>query len=167
MTSSARARIDRGDGQAERLRGLEIDDQLEPGRLFDRQIGGFGARQNPTDIDPDPAKHDGEAGSIADQPAGRGEFAPLIDRRNGMTLCQRYELLAPAQEKSIGTDNERSSLQLDKGGESAVDPAFAARLEDMELHPLRARGRLDVAHDALGARIAWVHEQGDHVGVRN
>jgi len=33
---------DRGrHGQAERLRGLEIDDQLEPGRLLDRQIGGL------------------------------------------------------------------------------------------------------------------------------
>ena len=78
-----------------------------------------------------------------------------------MTRGQRYELLAPAQEKWIGTDNERSGLQLDKGGESAVDLAFAARLEDMKLDPLRARRRLDVAHDALGARIARVHEQGD------
>ncbi len=30
--------------EAERLGGLEIDDQLEPGRLFDRQVGRFGAR---------------------------------------------------------------------------------------------------------------------------
>jgi hypothetical protein len=52
-----------------------------------------------------------------------------------MTLCHRYELLAPAQEKWIGTDNERSGLQLDKGGVSAVDPAFAARLEDMSCTP--------------------------------
>jgi hypothetical protein len=39
-----------------------------------------------------------------------------------MTLCHRYELLAPAQEKWIGTDNERSGLQLDKGGESPSIP---------------------------------------------
>jgi hypothetical protein len=32
--------------EAERLRGLEIDDQLELGRLLDRKIGGFGALQN-------------------------------------------------------------------------------------------------------------------------
>jgi hypothetical protein len=28
-------------GEAERLRGFEIDDQFEFGRLLDRQIGGF------------------------------------------------------------------------------------------------------------------------------
>jgi hypothetical protein len=31
------------DGEAERLRGLDIDDKLEFGRLFDRQIAGIGA----------------------------------------------------------------------------------------------------------------------------
>ena len=44
---------DRGrHGQAERLRGLEIDDQLEPGRLLDRQIGGLCALQNPSSVYP-------------------------------------------------------------------------------------------------------------------
>jgi hypothetical protein len=39
ITSSARTRKDFGDGQAERLGGLEIDDQLEPLRILDWQIG--------------------------------------------------------------------------------------------------------------------------------
>jgi hypothetical protein len=34
------------DGEAERLRGLDIDDKLEFGRLFDRQIAGIGALEN-------------------------------------------------------------------------------------------------------------------------
>ena len=37
--------------EAERLGGLEIDDQLELGRLRDRQVGGFGALENPAGID--------------------------------------------------------------------------------------------------------------------
>jgi hypothetical protein len=32
--------------EAERLGGLEIDDQLEPGRLLDRQVGRFGPFEN-------------------------------------------------------------------------------------------------------------------------
>src|SRR4051812_17148617 len=32
--------------EAERLGGLEIDDELEPGRLLDRQVGRFGAFEN-------------------------------------------------------------------------------------------------------------------------
>src|SRR5207247_2508771 len=32
--------------EVERLGGLEIDDQFEPGRLLDRQVGRFGAFEN-------------------------------------------------------------------------------------------------------------------------
>ena len=34
------------DREAERLRGLEVDDQLELGRLLDRQVGGLGALED-------------------------------------------------------------------------------------------------------------------------
>ena len=33
-------------GEAERLGGLEVDDQLELGRLLDRQIGRLGALED-------------------------------------------------------------------------------------------------------------------------
>jgi len=45
ITSSARARIDR---EAERLRGLQVEDELEFRRLHDRQIGRFGAVEDPS-----------------------------------------------------------------------------------------------------------------------
>ena len=40
-------------GEAERLRGLEVDDQLERRRLLDRQIGRFGAVEDLSGINPD------------------------------------------------------------------------------------------------------------------
>src|SRR6266446_9119346 len=46
----------RRDGEAERVHGLQVDDQADPPRLLDRQIGGFGALQNPADIIADPAE---------------------------------------------------------------------------------------------------------------
>ena len=58
-------------------------------------------------------------------------------------------------------------MQLDEGCERGVDLAFAAGLQDTELHPLRARCFLHVSHDTLGVRIVRVHEQGDHVGLGN
>src|SRR5712671_6020185 len=64
--------------------GLEIDDQLERRWLLDRQIGGLGALENPAGVDASLARISGEARSIADQAAGRGELAPPIDRRNGI-----------------------------------------------------------------------------------
>ena len=37
--------------EAERLGGLEIDDQLELGRLLDRQVGRFITLENPAGVD--------------------------------------------------------------------------------------------------------------------
>src|SRR5258708_38566079 len=49
----------RRDGQAERLRGLEIYDQLEFARLYHGQFRGLFASQNATDIDAGFAKRIG------------------------------------------------------------------------------------------------------------
>jgi hypothetical protein len=43
IISSARASTVAGDVEAERLGGLEIDDEFELGRLIDRQVGRLGA----------------------------------------------------------------------------------------------------------------------------
>ncbi len=76
---------DRGrDSQAERLGGAEIDDQLERRRLLDRQIGRLGALEDPSGVNAGLAKYSGEARSIGDKAAGRGEFTQVIDRRNGV-----------------------------------------------------------------------------------
>ena len=50
ITSSARSEERLGNCQAERLGGLEIDDQLELGRLLDRQVGRLRPSQNLVDI---------------------------------------------------------------------------------------------------------------------
>src|SRR4029077_5795503 len=42
----------RGNGEAERLGCLEVDGEVELGRLDDRQIGWLLALENATDIDP-------------------------------------------------------------------------------------------------------------------
>src|SRR5207302_3922524 len=73
----------RRDREAERLGGLEVDDQLEGRRLLDRHIGGLGALEDLSRVSTDEAKGSCEARSIADQAAGSGEFAPRIDPRNG------------------------------------------------------------------------------------
>ena len=54
ITSSARASRVGGDIEAERLRGLEVDHELEFRRLQDRQIGGFGALENAANVDAEP-----------------------------------------------------------------------------------------------------------------
>jgi len=54
------------DGQAERLGGLEIDDELECGRLLDGQIGRLSALEDSSSVDADLTPQAGQAWSIAD-----------------------------------------------------------------------------------------------------
>ena len=70
-------------GEAERLGGLEVDDQLEGRRLLNWQIGGLGALEDLSDVNAGLATGSSEARSIADQAAGCDVFTILIDRRNG------------------------------------------------------------------------------------
>src|SRR5213076_476318 len=133
-----------------RHRGLEIDDQLEPGRLLDRQIGRLGPLEDPTGVNADLAIGSRDARPLADQAAELDELTPLVYRRNGIARRQRHELLAPAGEERISADEERPDLQLDEGREGGVDLAFGACLEDMELPPLDARRLLNVSHRPLG-----------------
>jgi hypothetical protein len=50
---------------AERLGGLEVDDQLEFAWLQDRQLGGLGALEDVARIDANLAKTVGKVGSVA------------------------------------------------------------------------------------------------------
>ena len=78
ITSSARASSVRRHFEAERLRGLEVDHQLELGRLLNRQIGRSFAFE-------DRARHRRRLGryasrklaAVADQAAGGSEFATV------------------------------------------------------------------------------------------
>ncbi len=63
------------------LRGLKIDDELEPGRLLDRHVGGLGASQQRDKL---PCYHVSieldDARPVAEEPALLRHFRPLIDR---------------------------------------------------------------------------------------
>ena len=55
-------------GQAEYLRRLEVNDQLEFGRLYDRQVSRFGAVENAAQINPCLSRHFGKNRTVSDQP---------------------------------------------------------------------------------------------------
>ena len=66
-----------GDVEAERLGGLEVDDQLDLRGLLDRQIGRLLALEYPAGVDADLTGRFRKAASVAHQAAGRGELAKL------------------------------------------------------------------------------------------
>jgi hypothetical protein len=69
------------DRQAERLGGLEVDNQLEGGRLLDGRIGGFDALQKLDELSGEHVSVElDDARAIAGKPALLSGFRPLIYR---------------------------------------------------------------------------------------
>src|SRR5438067_13106883 len=85
--------------KAERIGGLQIDDQLECRWLLKWEIVRCRASEDPPDVGCSRAEGHCEARSIADKPTRRNVFAP--HRRNGITCCERYQVVAAAVEKRI------------------------------------------------------------------
>jgi hypothetical protein len=66
------------DCETQYLRGFQIDDQLEFGRLDHTQIGGLFSAEYPTAY---LTVHSRKAWAVADQPARINELSSLVDRR--------------------------------------------------------------------------------------
>ena len=66
---------------AQRLRGFEIHDQFERGRLLDRKIGRIFAAQYPVGVGRQPQIGGALVGAVAQETAGVGIFAPTEHRR--------------------------------------------------------------------------------------
>src|SRR6516162_3397652 len=75
-------------GEAERLRSLEIDDQFELCRLHHRKVGRFGTLENPADIYAGLAIGVRKVRSIAHQTTACGVLPQIVDRGNRIARLQ-------------------------------------------------------------------------------
>src|SRR5262249_17810451 len=87
--------------EAEHSGGLVVDDELELGRLHDRQVRGLLALENPGDIELSAAIAIRDIIAVAHQPTLFDIFSDAIHERNRVTRRQRDYLLASA--KRAGT----------------------------------------------------------------
>ena len=78
ITSSARASSVGGTSRPSILGGLDVDDQLELGRLHDRQVSRLLTLEDTAGIDADLTPRIRNVGSVAYQSAGFGEFTRRI-----------------------------------------------------------------------------------------
>src|SRR4029453_12241441 len=79
-------------GNAESLRGLEVEEQLDFACLLHRQVGGFLALENTADVPPTEAGGICAPASIASQAACCHELVIVINRRDRIAARQCSQL---------------------------------------------------------------------------
>src|SRR6266849_417065 len=89
------------DGYTERLRGLEVDDQLELGGLFYREIAGLGPLENLVDQDGAARPQIRCVRSIAHQAADRSQFGRFEHARYSFLSDEVHDLLSVLKCQSI------------------------------------------------------------------
>ena len=112
---------------------LQVDDELEFGRLQDRQVGGIGALKDLTGVDADLTIHVQDIGPIAHQPTRFDMFANGIGRGNRIARRECRKLDAPSDEESVGGDEEGDDPVARESGEGRLDLAAGAGVEDRNL----------------------------------
>src|SRR5437764_11667310 len=96
--------------EAERLGGLEIDEQLDLRGLLHRQVRRLLALEYPASLDAALTVPVRNAASIAQQATGGGELTQLVDRWQRVAQRQIGELIDLTVVENIGTDHEAGRL---------------------------------------------------------
>ena len=103
------------EGDAERLGGLEIDDQLDFRTLLDRQVGRLLAIQGPADVNTDLTIGIPQTGSVNYQASVFDGRAFGIYPRNTMVNCESNHLIKPGIKERVSGVKKCTGLQLDQG----------------------------------------------------
>src|SRR5262249_33230083 len=137
--------------------GLNVDDQLELGRLHDRQIGWLGTFEDAANIDANLAKRIRKVRPVAHEPADVGKLPLRVARWNGMARRQMNQIDTPGTGKA-GTGQKKHVRPLaGKGPEGFSDLADGGGVADLDLEPDGASRRRHVSQRGFGARgIGWI-----------
>src|SRR5262245_61728122 len=82
-----------------------------------------------------------------------------------MTGRQPHELVALAEQKRVGADNQSIGSLLDDGGESRIDLAFRAGIQDVDLKPKGPRTALHIACLDRAGPVVRIDEYRNRRGV--
>src|SRR3970040_2366706 len=99
-------------GQAQGLGGLEVDDELELGRLLDREIGRLGALEDLVDVDRRPAPHVRQRDGIAHETARFYEAAKDEHAWYAVALCKGRDSHPVLEKHGIGKNLQSAASRL-------------------------------------------------------
>ena len=144
------------------LRGFEVDDEFESGRLHNGQVGRLGAPEYLASVDADLVPRVCEGAAVADQSTGRNALAPSINRRQGIPRRQHDDLAMPDREERLVANEKSLDPTLCRCSESRLDIGTCDCSQERELHSKRSRRRHHLDH-------VWVRSiiRIDEYGGRN
>ena len=129
ITSSARASSVGGTVEAERLGGRQIDDEIELGRLLDRDVGRLRPAQNLVDIVGGAPEQVREIWSIGHQTSRFDVLPEAVHRRQSRAERQGVDANAVGGYERVGHDIKciRAALERVEGGRDILrSPDFDA-----------------------------------------
>src|SRR5262249_55717696 len=135
--------------EAERFGGLEVEHQLELGRLHDRQVRWFFALENSSHIDPALAIPVRKTRTVAEQAARGDKFLLEIDHWNGVACRKRDELIPSCAIERVVTNDQSTNLLLLEGQKGRIDFGCRARGEHDRFHAESFRGCLKILRLSL------------------
>src|SRR5262245_51282447 len=151
----------RGDIEAERFGGCEIDDEIDLACQLNRHIGGCRPFENPASVDAGTTIGIGLARSVAHENAGLGEAAIGSARRQRVAKRQRGELSTSADEVWTITDEQRARALLDHRRKSGREFALVGNFHNQDLPANRLTGLLHLLHMEVGSRRGRMKQRGN------
>src|SRR5215472_13373860 len=149
----------------DRSRGMQVDDELEFGRLHHRQVGRLLALKDAPGIDPDLAILVQDVRAVAHQAAGFGKDAIVIDRRHNVARCENRELEPAVVERRTVIDQNALETVFHEACKGRVDLTIAARLESLDVEPDGGCRRLHGLETRLAADGVRIDQHGKTLGV--
>src|ERR1700730_4108123 len=130
----------RWDRQSERLGGLEIDHQLELGRLFDRKVARPGAFENPIDVVGHAPSQVEEPHAVGHQAACEHEFTYLRDRWDLVPEREPRHLRPVGRIGMSRIEQQDANAVLRHGGKCSFQVLWAFDRVGSEVHSERLGG---------------------------
>src|SRR3954471_8493495 len=156
----------RRDGNLLRVRGLAVDDELELGRLLDRQGGGLGALQDLVDVARRAVVEVGIKHAVGKQPARLYEVTRGVDRRRAVLGCEVDEQRLVCLRERLDAEDEaidaRFYCRVERGGELIR----LAHVDHVRLEVERRCGAFEHLPTGERRRIVGIHDAADplHAG---
>jgi len=150
-----------GHGEAERLDGLEVDDEVELRRLLDGQLRWSGPFQDAIHVGGGAAQALGHAWPIRHEAARVGKL-PLREHRGQAVLGgQGHHPGAVIPQHGIRQRDESLSPRRGQGRKEAVQRVGMRDFQRIQLDAQAVRGGLEFAPLGRGGEIAGTPEDGD------